>query len=129
MSNLSYHQPRVPIPPSRLLLRTISGHKSYVTSVSFFGPQYDRIITGSYDEVSKVRVSHDAALGACGNYSVEYGLRTYLYILLVIRWREHPAHSTQLHSNRSFLHLRGMILVYQVARYVRTRFPFTMWLT
>lgn len=57
MSNLSYHQPRVPLAPSRLLLRTLSGHKSYVTSVSFFGPQCDRLITGSYDEVAKVRLS------------------------------------------------------------------------
>lgn len=54
MSNLSYHQPSVPLGPNKLLLRTISGHKSYVTSVAFFGPLCDRIITGSYDELAKV---------------------------------------------------------------------------
>ena len=54
MSNLSYHQPKMPPRPNRLLLRNISGHQSYVTSVAFFGPLRDRIITGSYDELAKV---------------------------------------------------------------------------
>lgn len=55
MSNLSYHQPKVKLARSGLLVRTISGHDSYVTSVAFFGPLCDRIITGSYDELAKVR--------------------------------------------------------------------------
>lgn len=55
MSNLSYHQPKVKLAHNGLLVRTISGHESYVTSVAFFGPLCDRIITGSYDELAKVR--------------------------------------------------------------------------
>lgn len=56
MSNLSYHQPRVPLAPNRLLLRTISGHKSYVSSVAFLGTRCDQLITGSYDEMAKVEL-------------------------------------------------------------------------
>lgn len=54
MSNLSYHQPKVELGPTKLLVRTIYAHQSYVSSVAFFGPQCDRLITGSYDETAKV---------------------------------------------------------------------------
>ncbi|CAM9330689.1 unnamed protein product, partial [Ectocarpus sp. 8 AP-2014] len=50
MSNLSYHQPKVELKPTRLLARTIYAHHSYVSSVAFFGSQCDRLLTGSYDE-------------------------------------------------------------------------------
>lgn len=58
MSNLAYRQPNVPLvnPPRRWLLSEILGHESYVTSVVFFGEQYDRVVSGSYDEVAKVCV-------------------------------------------------------------------------
>lgn len=55
MSNLAYRQPIVNLPPNRLLVRAILGHESFVTSVAFFGEKYDRVISGSYDELAKVR--------------------------------------------------------------------------
>ncbi|CAM9359244.1 unnamed protein product, partial [Ectocarpus sp. 13 AM-2016] len=54
MSNLSYHQPKVELKPTRLLARTIYAHHSYVSSVAFFGSQCDRLLTGSYDETAKL---------------------------------------------------------------------------
>eukprot|EP00903_Cladosiphon_okamuranus_P007698 g7460.t1 len=54
MSNTSYHQPRIEIEPTKLLARTIYAHTGYVSSVAFFGPQCDRLITGSYDETAKL---------------------------------------------------------------------------
>lgn len=56
MSNASYHQPRVELEPTKLLVRTIYAHQGYVSSVAFFGPHCDRLITGSYDETAKVCV-------------------------------------------------------------------------
>lgn len=55
MSNLNYHQPKVELEPNKLLSRTIYAHQGYVSSVAFFGPQCDQLITGSYDETVKVR--------------------------------------------------------------------------
>lgn len=55
MANLSYRQPKMPLAnPPRWLVSEIFGHESYVTSVTFFGENYDRIVSGSYDEVAKV---------------------------------------------------------------------------
>lgn len=55
MSNLSYRQPIIAVPPSRLLRLDFCGHETYVTSVSFYGEKRDRLITGSYDEMAKVQ--------------------------------------------------------------------------
>jgi len=67
MSNISYTQRRTDIEPSKVrsqyLIRTVYAHSSYVSSVAFFGTQYDRVITGSYDETAKVGVQHNNTLG------------------------------------------------------------------
>lgn len=62
MSNLSYHQPKVEPKPSKLLSRTIYAHQGYVSSVAFFGPECDQLITGSYDETVRVRSCGEGGL-------------------------------------------------------------------